>query len=161
MEENTQPQGRIRPESVIARNFSEDLDSLFGLNSGTTIGHLNHTVQEKKRNVSTQEEELAALEERIREAEERLARASGAAPAEQRTSSTSSPSESQHENQQAQTMSGAEQNIASHAAYAPAGHRPSNPRADSSFHPHIPGAMPRTPTPRYEAREYVTVNRTR
>lgn len=32
---------------MIARNFSEDLDSLFGLHSGVTIGNLNQTVQEK------------------------------------------------------------------------------------------------------------------
>ena len=31
----------------MARNFSEDLDSLFGLHSGKTIGNLSETVQEK------------------------------------------------------------------------------------------------------------------
>lgn len=33
--------------SIAARNFSDDLDSLFGLNSGTTLGNLSFTVEEK------------------------------------------------------------------------------------------------------------------
>ncbi|KAH0353293.1 hypothetical protein KCU83_g3308, partial [Aureobasidium melanogenum] len=152
------PQQRTRPESIAARNFSDDLDSLFGLNSGTTLGNLSFTVQEKKRTVSTREEELAEIEARLRETEERLARAAN------------SPD---HEFTPHQAASGAQPSYASREA-APrqaSGYqsypgqeyqqRPPNNR-EESFQPHIPGAMPKTPTPNYsQGQDYVTVDRTR
>lgn len=112
----------------------------------------------RKRNVSTQEQELAALEQRLREAEERLAQASGSSPPQQPTSSPSTNDSSQR-----QASAGAGQPTSSppEAAYAPAGLRPTADRADSSFYPPMPGAMPRTPTPRYNATEYVSVDRSR
>ncbi|CAD0111426.1 unnamed protein product [Aureobasidium uvarum] len=152
------PQQRARPESIAARNFSDDLDSLFGLNSGTTLGNLSFTVQEKSRTVSTREEELAAIEARLRETEERLARAAH------------SPD---HELTSHQAASGAQPSYASRDAVSrqTSGYqsypeqqyqaRPPNNR-EESFQPHIPGAMPKTPTPHYgQGQDYVTVDRTR
>ncbi|KAI5270022.1 hypothetical protein E4T47_06525 [Aureobasidium subglaciale] len=156
MEHTSQP--RARPESIAARNFSDDLDSLFGLNSGTTLGNLSYTVAEKKRTVSTREEELAAIEARLRETEQRLAQAAH------------SPD---HEVTSHQATSGAQPSYTSgeEAARQASGYqthpeqqhqsRPPNNR-EESFHPHIPGAMPQTPTPRYgQGNDYMTVDRTR
>ncbi|KAF1345430.1 hypothetical protein BDV97DRAFT_402015 [Delphinella strobiligena] len=157
---DSQPPIRTRPESMLARNFSEDLDSLFGMHSGTTIGHLNETVQEKRQTLTTQERELAELEERIREAEERLARASASSPTSETDVSpvvSSNTTSSTH-----QASAGAQaQPAPKQPGYVAASRRPPNNRAESSFNPPMPGAVPITPEPRFEAREYVTVDRTR
>ncbi|THV84830.1 hypothetical protein D6D27_07961 [Aureobasidium pullulans] len=156
MEHTTQP--RARPESIAARNFSDDLDSLFGLNSGTTLGNLSFTVQEKKRTVTTREEELAAIEARLRETEQRLAQAAHSpdheSPAYQAASGAepSYPARESSSRQASGYQSYSEQQYQS---------RPPNNR-EESFQPHIPGAMPKTPTPRYaQGNDHVTVDRTR
>jgi hypothetical protein len=108
--------------------------------------------------VSTREEELAAIEARLRETEQRLAQAAH------------SPG---HESTSHQAASGAQPSYTSREAVPrqPSGYqshaeqqyqaRPSNNR-EESFRPHIPGAMPMTPTPQYsQGQDYVTVDRTR
>lgn len=100
--------------------------------------------------MSTQEQELLELEERLREAEERLAQASGPSPPNNAAYHPANPSS------QLQASAGAADKPASSAP-----RRPSADRAEASFYPPMPEAMPRTPTAGLEAREYVTVDRTR
>ncbi|KAI4744734.1 hypothetical protein E4T50_04911 [Aureobasidium sp. EXF-12298] len=152
------PQQRARPESIAARNFSDDLDSLFGLNSGTTLGNLSFTVEEKKRTVSTREEELAAIEARLRETEQRLARAAHS-PDHESTSEQAAPgAQPSYASRDA-----APRQMPGYQSYPEQQYqaRPPNNR-EESFRPHIPGAMPQTPTPQYgHGQDYVTVDRTR
>ncbi|KAI4854187.1 hypothetical protein E4T44_00342 [Aureobasidium sp. EXF-8845] len=176
-------QQRARPESIVARNFSDDLDSLFGLNSGTTLGNLSFTVEEKsvlpqhslsmtechpwlgsrlircrKRTVSTREEELAAIEARLRETEQRLAQAAHT-PEHESTSQQAAPG-AQPSYTSRETIPRQASGYQSHAEQEYQA-RPSNNRQES-FRPHIPGAMPMTPTPQYsQGQDYVTVDRTR
>jgi uncharacterized coiled-coil protein SlyX len=75
-----------RPQSTLARNFMDELDTLFNLDSGLDSGldksldRLDKTVNEKKQAVNTQAQELEALQQRLREAEERLNKAAGTSP---------------------------------------------------------------------------------
>ncbi|KAG9631636.1 hypothetical protein KCU98_g3279, partial [Aureobasidium melanogenum] len=152
------PQQRARPESIAARNFSDDLDSLFGLNSGTTLGNLSFTVQEKKRTVSTREEELAEIEARLRETEERLARAANSPDHEFTPHQASSGAQPSYASREAAPRQASGYQSYPGQAYQ---QRPPNNR-EESFQPHIPGAMPKTPTPNYgQGQDYVTVDRTR
>jgi len=177
-----------QPESNVADSFTQDLDSMFGLSNtapstttndnsaeSSNIGGLTETVEEKKRTVDSQNEELAAIESRLRATEERLARASRSFPASNTNTSqqrslaepTSSPL-SQQTQQQAnnqQATSGAEASSKSRtmaqttttyfpssggpgaaARHGIASSRPPNAREDSLGLPSMPGAMPQTPT---------------
>ncbi|KAK8217335.1 hypothetical protein M8818_001588 [Zalaria obscura] len=60
--------------SNVAQSFSEDLDAVFGMNA--QLRGLASTVEEKKRTVSSQSQELAELDAKLRETEERLAQVS-------------------------------------------------------------------------------------
>ncbi|GAB7352844.1 hypothetical protein MBLNU459_g3453t1 [Dothideomycetes sp. NU459] len=165
-----EPELRVRPESIIARNFSADLDSLFGLNSGATIGHLSQNVEQKKRNVSSQEQELQAIEDRLREAEQRLARAaSGTSPPSWRNTTTHQASAGANGHGVNRTGPVGD-SAPTYQPYSPSDDtayqaapstRPQNYR-EESFRPHIPGAMPRTPTPGGGAGgDYISVDRSR
>ncbi|KZM19201.1 uncharacterized protein EKO05_0006413 [Ascochyta rabiei] len=70
-----------RPQSTVARNFMNELDSLFNLDS--SLDTLDKTVHDKKQAVSTQAQELEALHKRLREAEERLNKAAATSPPRQ------------------------------------------------------------------------------
>lgn len=59
-----------RPTSMIARNFSADLNEAFATDS--SLDGLVQSVQLKKEAVNSQTQELQALEARLRETEERL-----------------------------------------------------------------------------------------
>lgn len=62
-----QPNGR-RPQSTIARSFSQELADIFRLDEPVT----DEKLDQRKQNVQSQTSELEALERRIREMEERL-----------------------------------------------------------------------------------------
>ncbi|KAI9795444.1 MAG: hypothetical protein M1825_001462 [Sarcosagium campestre] len=62
-----------RPQSMIARSFSAALNDAFGIDYDVgKVGDLSITVEQKKKAVSSQSQELEALEARLRETEERL-----------------------------------------------------------------------------------------
>ncbi|KAF2862557.1 hypothetical protein K470DRAFT_268889 [Piedraia hortae CBS 480.64] len=69
-----------RAQSTVVQNFSDDLDSMFGLQSPGTLGRLAETVQLKKQVLNTADRELQDLEARLRETERRLAQVSGYRP---------------------------------------------------------------------------------
>ncbi|KAF3008802.1 hypothetical protein E8E13_010555 [Curvularia kusanoi] len=71
-----------RPQSTVALNFMDELDTLFNLDNSLDL--LDKTVTEKKHAVNTQAQELEALQKRLREAEERLNQATGSSPPKQR-----------------------------------------------------------------------------
>jgi len=112
----------------------------------------------RKRTVSTREEELAAIEARLRETEQRLARAAHSPDldsAPQQATSGAQPSYVSRDN--------APRQVSGYQPYPEQQYqaRPPNNR-EESFRPHIPGAMPQTPTPSYgQGQDYVTVDRTR
>lgn len=64
-----QPSGR-RPQSTIARSFSQELMDIFRIENSLT--DLDQQVSDKKRSVNRNTQELASLEKRLREMEERL-----------------------------------------------------------------------------------------
>lgn len=67
-----------RPQSTVARNFMDELDTLFNLDG--SLDNLDKTIYEKKQAVNTQAQELEALQRRLREAEERLNQATVNSP---------------------------------------------------------------------------------
>lgn len=69
LDRDWQPSGR-RPQSTIARSFSQELMDIFRIENSLT--DLDQQVSEKKRNVNRNTQELASLEKRLREMEERL-----------------------------------------------------------------------------------------
>jgi uncharacterized coiled-coil protein SlyX len=89
MDREWKPQGRMRPQSTMARSFSLALNDLFKIDN--SIADLDAAVSEKKRSVSNQESELEALEARLRATEERLKQAAsaGASPAKSSTGRSS------------------------------------------------------------------------
>ncbi|KAI5456417.1 hypothetical protein BGZ63DRAFT_429072 [Mariannaea sp. PMI_226] len=66
-----QPSGR-RPQSTIARSFSQELMDIFRIEN--SLSDLDEQVTAKKRSVNRNTQELASLEARLREMEERLKR---------------------------------------------------------------------------------------
>jgi len=141
----------------------------------------------RKRIVTSQSEELAAIESRLKEAEERLARASKSQGSSRANSqarnltsaaSTSAAGRSQDYKTQAyggaetvpRSSSGIDQPSSStyrgeeyaQAQHPHAGVRPSNPqREDSLGLPPIPGAMPRTPIDQGYGSDYIAVEQRR
>ncbi|KAH7134698.1 hypothetical protein B0J13DRAFT_625908 [Dactylonectria estremocensis] len=71
LDRDWQPSGR-RPQSTIARSFSQELMDIFRIENSLT--DLDEQVSEKKRKVNRNTQELASLEKRLREMEERLKR---------------------------------------------------------------------------------------
>lgn len=71
LDRNWQPNGR-RPQSTIARSFSQELMDIFKIENSLT--DLDADVDKRKKQVNTQTSELEALEARIKEMEERLKR---------------------------------------------------------------------------------------
>ncbi|KAH7146400.1 hypothetical protein EDB81DRAFT_492016 [Dactylonectria macrodidyma] len=69
LDRDWQPSGR-RPQSTIARSFSQELMDIFRIENSLT--DLDEQVSEKKRKVNRNTQELASLEKRLREMEERL-----------------------------------------------------------------------------------------
>ncbi|KAL2256666.1 hypothetical protein VTK26DRAFT_1327 [Humicola hyalothermophila] len=63
------PNGR-RPQSTIARMFSEELMDIFRIEN--SVADLDEQVDKRKQQINSQTSELEALEARIREMEERL-----------------------------------------------------------------------------------------
>lgn len=115
-------------------------------------------IQFRKRTVSTREEELAEIEARLRETEERLARAAHSPDHEYTSHQAASGAEPSYGSRQATPRQTSGYQSYSDQEYQ---QRPPNNR-EESFQPHIPGAMPKTPTPHYgQGQDYVTVDRTR
>ncbi|WQF82013.1 hypothetical protein CDEST_07027 [Colletotrichum destructivum] len=69
LDHDWQPNGR-RPQSTIARSFSQELADIFRLDDSVT--DFDGKLDQRKQNVQSQTSELEALERRIREMEERL-----------------------------------------------------------------------------------------
>lgn len=72
LDRDWQPSGR-RPQSTIARSFSQELMDIFRIDNSLT--DLDQQVSTKKEKVNRNTQELASLEARLREMEERLSRA--------------------------------------------------------------------------------------
>lgn len=148
-------------------------------------GSVNGSSASRQRNVSSQNEELAALEARLRETEERLARVARTSDPSNNhnmhrkplsdASSDQSPrdvyqqagagAESQLRNGPlpSKAPTSRDTSVSVERTRPPSSHtRPQYGRAESSRMPYVPGAMSETPTPRqYIGRDYVTVDRTR
>ncbi|KAJ6441809.1 LSM1-like protein [Purpureocillium lavendulum] len=71
LDRDWQPNGR-RPQSTIARSFSQELMDIFRIENSLT--DLDQSVDERRQNVGKNTQELADLQARIREMEERLNR---------------------------------------------------------------------------------------
>jgi peptidoglycan hydrolase CwlO-like protein len=74
LDNNWIPNGR-RPQSTIARSFSQELMDIFRIDE--SVADLDEKIDQKKQNITTQASELEALEARIREMDERLRRQRG------------------------------------------------------------------------------------
>lgn len=94
LDRDWKPNGR-RPQSTIARTFSQELMDIFRIEN--SVADLDSKLDERKQNVQTQTSELEALEKRIKEMEERLKRGSssghprGALPLQQRQQDGAAP----------------------------------------------------------------------
>ncbi|KXH51570.1 hypothetical protein CSAL01_03386 [Colletotrichum salicis] len=132
---NWQPNGR-RPQSTIARSFSQELADIFRLDEPVT----DEKLDERKQNVQSQTSELEALERRIREMEERL--------------------KSNNANKQA-----AAQPVAAAGAAAPALSKEAQEKARSrpgtarQNQPHAPSSANMPPTPTASEGEYEFVGK--
>ncbi|KAK4094910.1 hypothetical protein PCL_03165 [Purpureocillium lilacinum] len=71
LDRDWQPNGR-RPQSTIARSFSQELMDIFRIENSLT--DLDQQVDARRQNVGKNTQELADLEARIREMEDRLRR---------------------------------------------------------------------------------------
>ncbi|KAL1892698.1 hypothetical protein Cpir12675_004430 [Ceratocystis pirilliformis] len=103
---NWQPSGR-RPQSTIARSFSQELSNLFRIEN--SVADLDSQVDKRKRIVSLQTEELEALQARLREIQNLEACIRGdAEPLSAGSSSSSSPTvasqQEAHQQKQAQAQ---------------------------------------------------------
>ncbi|KAI8959466.1 hypothetical protein F5Y11DRAFT_303533 [Daldinia sp. FL1419] len=78
LDRDWQPNGR-RPQSTIARSFSQELMDIFRIENSLT--DLDEQINKRKQQVTTGQTELEALEARIKEMEERLKRQNPAAAA--------------------------------------------------------------------------------
>ncbi|KAI9847381.1 MAG: hypothetical protein M1837_002569 [Sclerophora amabilis] len=61
-----------QPDSTLARSFSASLNDAFNIESD--LGNLSQTVEQKKKEVTSQSQELEAIEARLRKTEEELRR---------------------------------------------------------------------------------------
>ncbi|KAK4135775.1 hypothetical protein BT67DRAFT_376174 [Trichocladium antarcticum] len=127
------PNGR-RPQSTIARMFSEELMDIFRIDN--SVADLDEKVDKRKQQITTQTSELEALEARIREMEKRLKSPPGAdSPDHDASSPRPAPPEKDYpvrsrvpEPQQQQHKYG--------------GSRPGTARQSQQA---VPGALPPTP----------------
>ncbi|KAK4186249.1 hypothetical protein QBC35DRAFT_453477 [Podospora australis] len=69
LDRDWKPNGR-RPQSTIAKVFSEELSSLFRIDN--SVADLDEQVDKRKKEIDSRTSELEALERRIREMEQRL-----------------------------------------------------------------------------------------
>lgn len=69
LDRDWKPNGR-RPQSTIAKVFSEELSNLFRIDD--SVADLDEKVHKRKKELDSQTSELEALERRIREMEQRL-----------------------------------------------------------------------------------------
>ncbi|CAJ2511773.1 Uu.00g073980.m01.CDS01 [Anthostomella pinea] len=144
LDHDWKPSGR-RPQSTIARSFSQELMDIFRIEN--SVADLTEQVDKRKQQVTSGQSELEALEQRIKEMEARLnqskpgAAASGLSPRTQRTAV-------------GDTFGQAPQ-----PPQAPAAGRASRPGTAKQSHQQAPvrgGAMP--PTPTASEGEYELVN---
>ncbi|KAF4507162.1 hypothetical protein G6O67_005829 [Ophiocordyceps sinensis] len=78
LDRDWQPNGR-RPQSTIARSFSQELGDIFRIEDSLT--DLDNKVDQRRQNVGKNNQELADIEARIREMEDRLRRSQQSRPA--------------------------------------------------------------------------------
>ncbi|PFH58588.1 hypothetical protein XA68_13466 [Ophiocordyceps unilateralis] len=69
LDRDWKPNGR-RPQSTVARSFSEELMGIFRIDDSLT--ELDQKVNERRQNVGKNNQELADIEARIRDMEDRL-----------------------------------------------------------------------------------------
>ncbi|POR31727.1 Uncharacterized protein TPAR_08045, partial [Tolypocladium paradoxum] len=93
LDRDWQPNGR-RPQSTIARSFSQELMDIFRIENSLT--DLDQQVDTRRQNVGKTNQELADIEARIREMEERLRRSQHSRPGIQTIAPQSSSSSSQN-----------------------------------------------------------------
>ncbi|KND94348.1 hypothetical protein TOPH_01255 [Tolypocladium ophioglossoides CBS 100239] len=77
LDRDWQPNGR-RPQSTIARSFSQELVDIFRIENSLT--DLDQQVDTRRQNVGKTNQELADIEARIREMEDRLRRSQQSRP---------------------------------------------------------------------------------
>ncbi|KAI2468293.1 hypothetical protein F4781DRAFT_432568 [Annulohypoxylon bovei var. microspora] len=140
LDRDWKPNGR-RPQSTIARSFSQELMDIFRIEN--SIADLDEQVDKRKQQVTTGQTELEALEARIKEMEERLKKqhpgvANGLSPRAQRQALSDAQAEKEQLVQQQQQRS-----------------RPGTAKQVQQAPAHG-GAMP--PTPTASEGEYVFVN---
>ncbi|PNS17005.1 37S ribosomal protein MRP4, mitochondrial [Sphaceloma murrayae] len=169
---------RSNPESHAAKSFGDDLDSVFGMDK--PLAELSQKVEEKKRVVDSQTEELAAIENRLKEAEARLAQVTGTKdlppapvtklPATNHSSAPPAGANVQHGTEGPRPQAPPKDSTANFSRLQPvqdrqsvaraleqAERKPLNPRQDSLGLPPMPGAMPVTPSGmEYRGNEYMT-----
>ncbi|MCJ1338363.1 hypothetical protein MMC09_003650 [Bachmanniomyces sp. S44760] len=137
-DEGWKPNGR--PQSTIAQSFLAALNDAFMIDDH--LDGLAKSVEQKKKAVTTQNAELEALEARLRKTEERLkaqqSRSSSPAGGRSGYNSPNRPSVGRLPSTQG-TQAGTSSPLASSTQ------RPA-PVVANSFRPHIPGALPESPT---------------
>ncbi|CAK3988542.1 Hypothetical predicted protein [Lecanosticta acicola] len=167
VEEQQQPPQRFntRPESTIAQNFAADLDSMFGLSSGSDgVDTLHKTVEEKKQTVTSGEATLQELEAKLRETEERLAKVSRH-NSPSRQANTAVPRAHPDNNRQAADGAARSSPLVQKPTYPvdrppTAKDRPPTERADTrELMNSIPGGMPEETPNQTGGNEYVMVDR--
>ncbi|MCJ1372864.1 hypothetical protein MMC20_004090 [Loxospora ochrophaea] len=137
-----------RPQSTMALNFSAALNDAFNMDN--SLDGLVESVEQKKKAVTSQSQELEALEARLRETEERLklkqSRSSSPAP---RNSGYNSPL---RQPPFGRVINGKENDRLPAAVTSPLAtqppssqSRPSTAKSRSYGMPPMPGAMPETP----------------
>ncbi|KZL66863.1 hypothetical protein CT0861_08324 [Colletotrichum tofieldiae] len=137
LDNDWQPNGR-RPQSTIARSFSQELADIFRLDD--PVGDLDEKLDQRKQNVQSQTSELEALERRIREMEERL-KSNGVS----KQTSTNQPA-----------AAGAAAPALSKEAQEKARSRPGTARQNQ---PHAPSSANMPPTPTASEGEYEFVGK--
>ncbi|KAI9706413.1 MAG: hypothetical protein M1836_003418 [Candelina mexicana] len=148
-----------RPQSTIAQNFSATLDNAFGMddtpqpNLQPNIAGLSESVEQKKRAVTTQNQELEALQARLRETEQQLQQTSTSkkSPNDLR----SSTSTQRHDAQGSTAEQIGREPVGASGETQSVGRRGENPQPKHETRPqaakgisysvaHMPGAMPQT-----------------
>ncbi|TKA74558.1 hypothetical protein B0A55_04446 [Friedmanniomyces simplex] len=143
------------PQPNIVQSFSQDLDSMFGLDPG--VGHLEQTVEQKKQIVTSGHQQLQELEARLRETEERLARVSrGSSPARQADTGASTTEPTQQQQQQHSTEMPGSTSLRPPAAVRP---QAAARGETAALMAGMPGTIPQTPREHSGNSEYVMVDR--
>ncbi|KAF2263200.1 hypothetical protein CC78DRAFT_604711 [Lojkania enalia] len=138
-----------RPQSTLARNFSDELEDLFKLDGGLDLLDMDRNIHQKKQAVSSHAQELEALEARLRETEERLKQARSSPP-NRKNSQRRTPVQGAFADDDKARIGEPASPLAQRQKLV----------ADTRAANTMPGALPETPAS-YNSTEYVLVDRPR